>query len=256
MAWRSEGGRSGGHSGGNGARRAMRALGDSALIKEMRAGRREAWSEFDARFRPMLETYAIKTRLHRSEWDVCVVAVLDDAAIRLMEPGVEIPASVQGYLVRAAHNRRLLLRRGQRRRDDAIERRAGDLSVEGVMRSLCSAAALRESEDPLADDDHRMRIALDHFVTLVERELDVDERHILGWVGEGVPRRQIAEWLGAGYEAVRKRILRIGVRVRRRVPFLLHELAPDDRRMMELLLKRVNVPVEGSNDMGRSGHAG
>lgn len=256
MARRSEGGTTSGHSGGNGVRRAMRALGDSALIKEMRAGRPEAWVEFDSRFRPLLETYAVKTRLRRADWDVCIVAVIDDAAIRLSEPGVEIPASVPGYLVRAVHNRRLLLRRGRRRRDDAIERAAGNLTSEGVMRPLCSAAALRESEDPLAGNDHHVRSALDHFVALVERELDVQERHILGWVGEGIPRRQIAEWLGAPYEATRKRILRIGLRVRRRVPFLLHEMAAEERAAMELLLRRFNVATEESSDTGRKGHVG
>ena len=67
---------------------------------------------------------------------------------------------------------------------------------------------------------------------------------MLGWVGEGVQRREIAAWMGANYEAVRKRILRVGARVRRLVPMLLLQLAPEDRVEVQRLLKRFNVTVD------------
>jgi len=228
----------------NGMRRVMRALGDAALVRAMRGGKPEAWQEFDARFRPLLETYAQRTGIPRGDWDSCVVDVLDDAAMRLGAADAadaEIPASVHAYLIRSAYYARLHLKRDVERRERNYELAARDASPEGVIRALCSEAALRDSADPFTRTDERARAALERFVALLDSHLDVEERHMLGWVGEGVPRRQIAEWMGANYEAVRKRILRIGARVRRLVPVLLSELAPEDRVEVERLLRRFDV---------------
>lgn len=222
-------------------RRAMRALGDGALVLAMREGKPEAWREFDDRFRPLLELYAERTGIPRGDWDACVVAVIDDAAMRLATEGCEIPASVPAYLVRAAHHARLHLKRDGQRRDRSYELAARDSGRQGVIGTLCSAAALRDSEDPLERADPRVHAALSRFVSLLEEHLDVEERHMLGWVGEGVQRREIAAWMGANYEAVRKRILRIGARLRRMMPTLLLQLAPEDRVEVQRLLKRFNV---------------
>ena len=225
----------------NGMRRVLCALGDTALVRAMRAGKPEAWQEFDARFRPLLEIYAERTGIPRGDWDSCVVDVLDDAAMRLATADAEIPASIHAYLVRSAYYARLHLKRDVERRERNYELAARDGSPEGVIRALCSEAALRDSADPFTRSDERARVALERFVALLDSHLDVEERHMLGWVGEGVPRRQIAEWMGANYEAVRKRILRIGARLRRLVPMLLCELAPEDRVEVERLLRRLDV---------------
>jgi DNA-directed RNA polymerase specialized sigma24 family protein len=219
----------------------MRALGDAALIRAMREDKPEAWQEFDARFRPLLEAYAERTGIPHGDWDSCVISVLDDAAMRLGAADAEIPASVQAYLVRAAYYARLHLQRDTTRRERNYELAGRDANGDGVIRTVCSEAALRDSEDPFARGDERARTALERFIAMLDDHLDVEERHILGWVGEGVPRRQIAEWMGGNYEAVRKRILRIGARLRRLIPALVSELQPADRVEVERILRRFDV---------------
>lgn len=246
------------HSGGNGIRRAMRALGDTALVEEMRAGRPEAWHEFDARFQPVLQMYAERTGIPPDDWDACVVMVVDDVAMRVATRDIEIPTNMSAYLVRMAYYARLHLRRDDRRRERVYELALRDASSEGVLRALCSQAALRESADPLSEVDDQQRHALDRFVTLLEEELDPEERHLLSWAGEGVPRRQIAQWMGTSYEAMRKRILRITVRTRQQVAAVLKRLASEDRAEVERLLARFNFVVEEgqSSNEARTGHAG
>ena len=46
-------------------RNPVRALSDAALVDAMRASIPEAWTEFDARFRPLLERYAARIGIPR-----------------------------------------------------------------------------------------------------------------------------------------------------------------------------------------------
>lgn len=204
-------------AGGEGTR-AARALTDGALVQALRAGEMIAVAEFVSRFTPLLESYALRTGIPRSDWDVCVQEVLEDEAMRLMSPTGTVPRSLAAYLVGAVRHRWLKVRRGELRR----ARRDGDLlGSEGapgglqasVLRALCSAHSLRVSEGPELAEASRAT-AVELLATRVASELSEQDLLLLTWVAEGVSRRQIAEWLGVGYEAARKRVLRLAHRVR------------------------------------------
>src|SRR3954465_12177439 len=98
----------------------------------MRASAPEAWTEFDARFRPLLERYASRVGIPRWEWSMCITEVLDDEALRLVECVREMPEHLSAYLVRAVHNRHLQLKRAAVRRHRRYESAAaGDSTTEG-----------------------------------------------------------------------------------------------------------------------------
>src|SRR5207237_4819848 len=97
-------------------RSSVRALTDAALVDAMRASVPEAWAEFDARFRPLLERYAARVGIPRWEWSACITEVLDDEALRLAERPGQLPQHLTAYLVRAVRNRFLQLKRAAIRR--------------------------------------------------------------------------------------------------------------------------------------------
>ena len=220
----------------------MRACTDAQLVAAMREGVPEAWAEFDARFRPLLETFA--RRMGVPPWDgtACVTDVLDDTAIRLVTHNEGVPSSLSGYLVRAVRYRYLKQLRASRRRERHYTD-ASDATESGmaIVRGVVSEDALRASAGPFAvgEERHETTGTLAHFATLLAGELSIDERHMLAWVGEGVPRRQIAAWMGLTYEATKKRISRLSRRLRELAPSLLTRLRPAERREVERFLRRV-----------------
>ena len=177
----------------------MRALTDTALIDAMRASIPEAWTEFDARFRPLLERYAARIGIPRWEWSVCITEVLDDEALRLIERAGEVPQHLTAYLVRAVRSRFLHLKRAGLRRD---RRYAMDGAVGAVMsehtRSACDPPRIAEERVNGAGVVARFGLALG-------ARLTTEEQQMLAWVAEGVPHRLIAEWLGINREAAKKR---------------------------------------------------
>ena len=217
----------------------MGGLDDAALIKAMRQGRPEAWNEFETRFRPVLESYADRRGFPRSMWDECVVTVLDDAAMRFGAHEAPIPKNVRAYLVRSTYHQFLRLRRESQRRAKHYELAAREGSEQGVIISLCSEAARRDSEDPSMAVGDRIDETRAQFLARVEAELTVEERLLLAWIGEGVPRRQIADWLGVSYEAARKRTARLSTRARELASAALERMPSEERIEFERALGRV-----------------
>ena len=221
----------------------MAALGDVALIREMRARVPEAWAEFDARYRPLLEAYAERTGIPRWERTACITDVLDDVMLYLADRAEAPPANLEGYLVRAVRNRYLKIKRAAVRREqhygDALELEG---NTEQVVRGLCSEDALRASEGPDPDGADRASHAshaLRHLAIQLSAKLSAEDKQMLGWVGAGVPRRQIAEWLGMGYDATRKRIYRLSRRLQLLIPAALAAMSAADRAEAERFLRRI-----------------
>jgi DNA-directed RNA polymerase specialized sigma24 family protein len=218
----------------------MAALSDVALIREMRARVPEAWAEFDARYRPLLETYAERIGIPRWERAACITDVLDDVALLLADRAGDPPANLEGYLVRAVRNRHLKVKRAAIRREqhygDAVEFEG---NTEQVVRGLCSEDALRASAGPAADESERASHALHRLALRLGASLSAEEKEMLGWVGAGVPRRQIAEWLGMGYDAARKRIYRLSRRLQQLIPAALDGMSAADRSEAERFLRRI-----------------
>ncbi len=244
-------------------RRAARALGDAALARALGSGDAAAWAEFDARFRPLLEAYARRVRIPPGLWPQCVDEVLEDEAMRLAD-GAPPPERLGAYLVRAAYHRLLRARRATARRDRRYGAGAPGAGAAGgaerVVRSVCSAAALRgsggargadgapaawddDAGDDAGDDGSPASAVLARAAAALAARLTDAERQLLVWVAEQVPRRQIAEWVGDGYEATRKRIQRLTRRLQADARRVAAELPPAERHEFERFLRRAGRPA-------------
>jgi DNA-directed RNA polymerase specialized sigma24 family protein len=227
----------------------MRALTDASLIDAMRAGVPEAWAEFDARFRPLLERYATRVGIPRWEWSVCITEVLDDEALRLVERAEQLPQHLTAYLVRAVRSRFLELKRASLRRD---RRYAQAAAVD--TRILMSEHARRSSDPPrIAEERSDDRTPATRFARTLSAHLSTDEQQMLAWVAEGVPQRMIAEWLGISREAAKKRIARLCRRLRAAAPDAAAHLSSTERREIDRLLRRASAPMNsqsGASDDG------
>jgi DNA-binding CsgD family transcriptional regulator len=218
----------------------MRALADSALIDAMRDGDGAAWLEFDARFRPLLERYALRVGIPRWEWSACITEVLDDEALHLVDRVHAMPQHLSAYLVRAVRNRHLVLkraatRRGRRYASEIVD----DAKAEGALPTLISEHSRRACDPPrIAEEQVDSPTAMTELATLLSARLTAEERQMLAWVAEGVPRRTIAEWLGINREAAKKRITRLCQRLRTAAVELSEQLPADRREEVERMMRR------------------
>jgi DNA-directed RNA polymerase specialized sigma24 family protein len=221
-------------------RNPARALSDAALVDAMRASVPEAWTEYDARFRPLLERYAARIGIPRWEWSSCITEVLDDEALRLIERSREVPQQMAAYLIRAVRNRHLALKRAAMRRDNRYAGAAAvDDSPEGSVGPLVSEHTRRACEPPrVSEEQQTTPTGLTRLAQLLSARLSDEEQQMLAWVAEGVPQRVIAEWLGINREAAKKRIARLCRRLRAAVDALKAELPLDARREIDRLLQR------------------
>ena len=219
----------------------------------MRASVPEAWTEFDARFRPLLERYAARIGIPRWEWSCCITEVLDDEALRLIERSREMPQHMTAYLIRAVRNRHLALKRAAMRRDSRYARAAAaEESPEGSLGPLVSEHTRRACEPPRVSEERQaIPTGVTRLAELLDARLADEERQMLAWVAEGVPQRVIADWLGINREAAKKRIARLCRRLRGAATALSAELPPATRREIDRLLHRAGEE-HGDSHSGES----
>ena len=218
------------------------ALADAALIAAMRDGTADAWFEFDARFRPLLEHYARRIGIPRWDASVCITEVLDDEALALVDGTRGMPQHLSAYLVRALRNRFLDLKRAADRRRRRHATAASAIAEhEGVIVGLVSEHARRSSEPPRVAEECTPEHGMARLGILLAARLTPDERQMLAWVAESVPQRTIAEWLGISREAAKKRISRLCRRLRPLGEALARELPPNEQRAVHELLRRAGV---------------
>lgn len=247
------------HSGralrGHPERRRVQALDDDALIVAMRAGDEWAWSEFAARARPVLDDYARRARLSGGDRVACTDALLTSVALHLATPGAPTPARLAPYLVRAAVRCRRHAARDRLRRAAWHEAAARDdlgLGVPdgaGVIASAVSEHARRAAAGTVpngapedAPDDAPNDTPAARAVAAVVRDvvdaLSPTDRELLTWYADGVPHRQIAEWRGATYAAVAKRVQRLCHRLAARARAVAATLPADERAALAGFLRR------------------
>ena len=258
-------------------RRAARALGDAALLGALATRDAAVWGEFDARFRPLLETYARRVRIPSELWPQCVDDVLADEAMR-WSTGAPAPAHLGAYLVRAAYHALLKARRERGRRAVRYAT-AADVeptttpvrsvpSAERVVEAVCSAAALRASAGPREDDGgpagwsgspgdaaDGISPVLAAAAAALAARLTESDRQLLVWVAEQVPRRQIAAWLDERYEATRKRVQRLIARLRGEADRYAATLPSAERHELERFLRRAGHAAPSAPSVLRSGAA-
>jgi RNA polymerase sigma factor (sigma-70 family) len=143
---------------------------------------------------------------------------LADLAIALSKPTAKTPRSLSSYV--AVAFRHQLERMGRRAvRSDATSRSAVDEEAgprgEGVVRQLASDASLRAASPGGDGDEERLSRALEGLTDALDRVLSDEERQLLAWLGERVPQREIAAWLGIAHGTARQRTFRLRARLHR-----------------------------------------
>ena len=227
----------------SGDERRGRALEDQALVAAMREGNDWAFGEFLARFRPVLVQYAegrILSELHAE----CIDEVLEDEALRLVNPRAIVPTQLRAYLVGAVRKRHLALKRSGARRRRRHEEAAYDAYVGSdggatpVVRSVCAESTIAASTG--AGVVERLEpTALEQLAMAMSAELDEETIRLLTWIGRAVPHRTIAEWLGKSYDATTKQIWRLCRRLERAAPQHAAALPADVQRELERFFRRV-----------------
>jgi DNA-directed RNA polymerase specialized sigma24 family protein len=176
--------------------------------------------------------------------------VLGDTALKLASRRLTLPASLGTYLVRAARNRHLELRRAAARRDRYYASASAPNVAEHVVVSLCSESTLRASEG--ADrPDVAASSALARLAGILSAELSEDEILLLSWRSAGVPHRQIAEWLGITYDAAAKRVTRLAHRLRAIAQLRAGSFPAEERPELGRFFRRIGLTA--SNDVARRG---
>jgi RNA polymerase sigma factor (sigma-70 family) len=185
----------------------------------MRREDARAIEEFLLRHRPFLLHLARRAapppHLGDDEREDLVMELLERTAARLARWDSRIPPSLGAYLATALRYRLANARRDRERRlrahREAASEEAGQ--EEGVVLSTCSEGTLRASRGPGWESD-ALSPALRRLQAALAATLAEEERTLLLWERNRIPKRLIAEWLGAGYEATRQRIRRLRARLR------------------------------------------
>ena len=218
---------------------------DAALVGRLRLGDEDAFREYFDRYAPLLREMARRYGV-RDDTESLVTDVLDDVAERVRAHRVPKATALGPYLVSTLRNRATEERRAAMRHA-ALERDAADATGadgESVVRSLCSAYALRAVRAP---DDEDVSTPDEHVSALhafIGAQLDEEERRILGWVAERVPQREIAAWTGTTHGAARVRVHRLRARLLRAARAWLDALEPEARRA--IARTHFREPVRGA----------
>jgi DNA-directed RNA polymerase specialized sigma24 family protein len=207
----------------------------------MRSGDEMAWGEFVDRFQPLLEHFARRIGIPEWEWGACVTEVLDDEALRLTARTRALPATLGAYLVRAARNRYLRVKRAASRRHQHYTSASDPQRAEPVILSLCSENALRSSAGPALGDAVTTSGALARLAAILRAELSEDDLLLLTWRSAGVPHRQIAAWLGITYDAAAKRVARLSQQLRAIAQLRAQSFPPAERAELARFFRRVGA---------------
>jgi RNA polymerase sigma factor (sigma-70 family) len=183
-------------------REARRASDPGAeLAARLQQGDEDAINELYVRYLPLMLSLTRQHRVLPSEREELALDVLTEAALQLRRPESRVPRSLPGLLATMLRRRVL-----DRRRREAVQ--VPVVSVDDVPESALVHSGDR-SRAPRVEASALTRLA-DH----IEAHVDDTELVILHWLGERVPQRIIAEWLGLSHGAVRMRIGRLRDRLR------------------------------------------
>ena len=226
------------------------SLDDRALLAAMQGGDEWAWSEFHARFRPLLAGIARHVRMpvgaDVTASEALVDEVLADEAVRLTQPGAPRVVNLAGYLVRAARHklidvRRAAARRQRRYTEAAADGERGDTPAgEAVVEALASEHARRASL-PREPNDAEPSVAVRALAAAIREMTSEEERLLLTWLAERVSHRMIATWLGVSYDAATKRIWRLCKKLRAAAVRHGERLGTAERAEVDRFLRRAGV---------------
>jgi DNA-directed RNA polymerase specialized sigma24 family protein len=149
----------------------------------------------------------------------------------------QTPRNLSWYLCSALHHRLIRAKRGAARRE-----RAHQASTESLQEgATTSEYAIQSIANPLSVKEGLGESALSRLATLISKKLSADERQLLMWCAEMVPRREIAEWLGITHEAAKKRVLRACRHAKVLALQVSQNLSDEDRATIERFLRRTGA---------------
>ena len=212
------------------------------LIAALRRNQPGAFREFFERFAPLITALARLHRIPATGVDERVMEFLDDVAMRLWLPTTPVPRSLTAYLAAAFRRRSFNRARDVRRRALLRDECAADTGslAERVVPSAVSESALRTSYGPDLDPP-ALSPALERLALELERGLSPEERRLLAWLGQRVPQREIADWLGISHGAVRVRVTRLRARLRDAAFRYADRLDGEERAELDRFFRRIDV---------------
>lgn len=215
-------------------------LDEYELVLAMRRDEEGAFTEFVARFHPLLLQQAKMAHVPPGERDELVTEVLGDVAVHVAAPGAPLPRSVAGYLVTSLRHRLLNARRNGARRERWSEGALTELEThpERAVLTTCSEASLRASRGA-GWEPSPLRPALARLAAALDGELTDEERRIVSWLGHKISHRQIAEWLGITPTAAAKRAARLRARLRNAAARYAAGCSAAERAELERFFQRV-----------------
>ena len=172
---------------------------DAELLARLVARDQRAVADLYARWMPPLLQQARSRQCDPAERRELVLDLLADVAMGLMRGTIRPPRSLGGYLVTAL--RRRLIDRHRRRlvRRDVVP-------LDEVRDARLADAAPHDAETAAADE---ASVALAALARHLEAHLDETDARMVLWLGERVPQRLIAEWVGMSHGALRTRVSRL-----------------------------------------------
>ena len=220
---------------------------DAALVAAMRRNQPGAFREFFERFSPLIAAVARRHRIPATDPDERMIEFLDDAAMRLCLPTTPLPRSLAGYLAASFRRRSLNGVRDLRRRMLLRDERALDIGglAQRVIPGAVSENAVNATYGP-GIDAPALAPAIERLALELERGLSASERRLLGWLGQRVPQREIAVWLGTTHGALRVRVTRLRAALRDAAFRHASSLDGDERAEIERFFRRVDIVVPTS----------
>lgn len=209
------------------------------FVAAIRRADESALKEFFIYFQPVLLEQARRLRIPTANANEIVTTFLDDKVTELAKMDIE-PASLAGYVVRSFRNRVFNLRRDQNKRDEIHD---GAMSYVGstserVVAECHSAYGLRATLSPDDDQAPFLRPALIKLSEYSAAQLTTDEIGLLMAMGDRVPMREIAEWLGISYANCRVKAHRLRERITKLALQYMTALEPAERDEVQRFLKR------------------
>ncbi len=220
---------------------------DAALVGAMRRNVHGAFREFFERFAPLIGALARIHRVPATDPEERMTEFLDDAVVRLCLPATPLPRSLVAYLAASFRKRSLNDVRDLRTRmrlgdDHALE--VGGLA-QRVMPTVVSESAIRATYAP-GTDAPALAPSIERLALELERGLSLDDRRLLGWLGQRVPQREIAVWLGMTHGALRVRVTRLRSRLREAAFRHANQLDDGERAEIDRFFRRVDIVVPTS----------
>ncbi len=201
------------------------------LLYRARMGDPSATTALYSRFQQLVKRLARSSGLSADVQNQLITSFVSDIMLGLLEVKI-LPVHLESYVARSFKNRLVDYHRErffrERRLAEALTTLPG--SGQRVVASCCSEHAIRSASGPRAEASDQSSKALSTFITALLNPLSKADRALLDWVAFQAPTREISEGMGISTSAVKVRLHRLRIRLRRASVKYLATLEPTERQ--------------------------